>query len=213
LADSCGDSDCCAPKVTDQTPPRFRRALWIALVINVLMFGVEFAAAWRADSVSLLADAIDFFGDAGNYAVSLFVLGLAPIWRSRSALAKGITMGSYGLLVLGQSLWAALHGALPNALLMGWVSFAGLIANVTVAFILYAFREGDANMRSVWLCSRNDAIGNIAVMVAAVGVFGTQTAWPDLAVAVGMAVLGLMAASSVIRQSVAELRHLRATLV
>jgi Co/Zn/Cd efflux system component len=173
------------------------------------MFAFEFGAAWRAGSVSLLADAIDFFGDAGNYAVSLFVLGLAPVWRSRSALAKGVTMGLYGLFVLGQAIWAALHGAVPDALTMGWVGFTALVANLSVAWLLYAFREGDANMRSVWLCSRNDAIGNVAVMLAALGVFGTSSAWPDLAVALVMSVLGLTAAASVIRQSFAELHQQR----
>jgi Co/Zn/Cd efflux system component len=190
-----------------ESSPRFRRTLWIALAVNAGMFAVEFGAAWRAESVSLLADAIDFFGDAGNYAISLFVLGLAAIWRSRSAFGKGVIMGLYGLFVLGQALWTLLQGVVPNAIMMGGIGFLALIANVSVALVLFAFREGDANMRSVWLCSRNDAIGNAAVMLAAVGVFGTGTAWPDLAVAVVMSALALTAAVSVIRQSAAEMRQ------
>jgi len=207
MTSGCSSSGCCAPPGDSKSGPRFRRVLWIALVINAGMFVMEFGAAWRAGSVSLLADAIDFFGDAGNYAVSLFVLGLAPIWRSRSALVKGVTMGLYSFFVLGQGIWALQLGTIPNALTMGWVGFAALIANVSVALMLYTYREGDANMRSVWLCSRNDAIGNVAVMLAALGVFGTGTAWPDLAVALMMSVLGLLAAVSVIRQSVAEIRQ------
>jgi Co/Zn/Cd efflux system component len=193
-------------KPVPKTSTRFRRILWIALVINAVMFVVEITAGWRAGSVSLLADAVDFLGDAANYAVSLFVLSLAAAWRSRTALVKGITMGTYGLFVLAQTAWGATHGTLPDAATMGVVGAVALVANLSVAALLYAFREGDANMRSVWLCSRNDAIGNIAVLLAALGVFGTQTAWPDLAVAAVMAVLGLTAARSVIAQALAELR-------
>lgn len=186
--------------------PRYRRVLWAALVINAAMFFVELAGGLRADSVSLLADAIDFFGDAANYGLSLMVLGMASHWRARTALLKGFSMGAFGVFVLGRAAWAATHGAEPVASTMGALGTLALVANVSVAVMLYAWREGDANMRSVWLCSRNDAIGNLAVMAAALGVFGTGRAWPDLAVATLMAGLALFAARSVVTQAVRELR-------
>ncbi|HXG28621.1 MAG TPA: cation transporter [Nevskiales bacterium] len=204
MNDSCSDN-CATRRIP--VSPRFRRALWIALVVNAVMFGVEFTAGLSAGSVSLLADAVDFLGDAGNYGLSLFVLSMLPVWRSRAALLKGLTMGSYGIYVLGQAAWNAAAGVVPEAMTMGAVAFLALAANVSVAALLYAFREGDANMRSVWLCSRNDAIGNVAVMLAAVGVFGTGSAWPDLTVAIAMGLLGLTAAYSVIRHARAELKE------
>lgn len=186
--------------------PRYRRVLWIALVVNAAMFALEIGAGLRSGSVSLLADAIDFFGDAANYGVTLAVLSMGVIWRARAALLKGASMLLFGLLVAGKTLWALQAGTPPEALTMGLVGALALLANVGVASLLYAFREGDANMRSVWLCSRNDAIGNLAVMAAALGVFGTASAWPDLAVAAVMATLALTAGWSVCRQARQELR-------
>jgi Co/Zn/Cd efflux system component len=201
-------SGCCdcgsTPPKTDISG-RYRRILWIALAANLAMFVVELASGWNAGSVSLLADAIDFFGDAVNYGLSLIVLSMALVWRSRVALIKGITMGGYGLFVLGQAGWNAWSGSTPEALTMGVVGTLALMVNGGVAVLLYAFREGDANMQSVWLCSRNDAIGNIAVVLAAVGVFGTGTAWPDLIVAGIMGLLGITAARRVIVQARLEL--------
>lgn len=190
----------------ESTDGRFRKALWIALSVNLTMFVVEIISGWHADSVSLLADAIDFFGDAANYALSLFVLGLASVWRSRTALLKGITMGTYGCFILGRVAWQWHTGAVPQAEFMGAIGLLALIANVSVAIVLYAFREGDANMQSVWLCSRNDAIGNVAVILAAIVVYSTGQAWPDLLVAALMAILGLSAARQVIKVSVKELK-------
>ena len=186
--------------------PGYRRVLWIALLVNAAMFVVELWAGFGTGSVSLLADAIDFFGDAANYGVSLAVLTLALTWRARAAFAKGMCMLGFGLFVIGKALWAARTGTPPEAFTMGAVSLLALTANVGVAAILYAWREGDANMRSVWLCSRNDAIGNIAVLLAALGVAGTHTAWPDIAVALGMGALALTSAWSVLRQARAELQ-------
>lgn len=184
---------------------RYRRVLWVALGVNLAMFLVEIGVGLSAGSLSLLADAIDFAGDALNYGVSLAVLTSALAWRTRAALAKAISMMGFGIFLLGQAAWAVWHGAVPNALAMGGVATLALLANVLVAWMLYAFREGDANMRSVWLCSRNDAIGNVAVMAAAAGVFGTGTAWPDLAVASAMAALALQGGWSVWRQARSEL--------
>lgn len=185
--------------------PRYRRILWLALVLNLLMFVVELSSGLYAGSVSLLADAIDFFGDAANYGVSLLVLSMGLLQRARAALLKGVCMGVFGLFVLGSAAWSLQSSAPPDALTMGVVGFLALLVNVGVALMLYAYREGDANMRSVWLCSRNDAIGNLAVMVAALGVFGSGTAWPDLVVAAVMGVLALGGAWSVLRQASKEL--------
>jgi Co/Zn/Cd efflux system component len=162
-------------------------------------------AGLNAASVSLLADAVDFLGDAGNYALSLFVLGLAPVWRSRTALIKGLTMGAYGVFVMGHALWSVSTGALPEPATMGLVGLLALVANGAVGMLLYAYRDGDANMRSVWLCTRNDVIGNLAVMLAALGVLGTRSGWPDIVVAAIMATLALKSAVSVVSQSRREL--------
>lgn len=205
MSDACGSHGCCPPPAAIQSA-RYRRVLWAALFINAAMFGVELAGGLRAGSVSLLADAVDFFADAVNYGVSLLVLGMALQWRARAALLKGLTMGAFGVFVLGRASWAAITGVMPEPITMGAIGTLALVANVAVALMLYAWREGDANMRSVWLCSRNDAIGNLAVMGAALGVFGTGSAWPDLAVAVVMAALALTAARSVVTQAWAELQ-------
>ena len=186
---------------------RYRLILWIALWSNALMFLVEISAGYRSGSISLLADAIDFGGDAVNYAVSLAVLSAALAWRARTALIKAVCMLGFGAFVLGRAVWGFWHGAAPDPATMGVVGLLALAVNVAVAWLLYAFREGDANMRSVWLCSRNDAIGNIAVMAAALGVFGTGSAWPDLLVAAAMALLALSGGWAVARQARRELAH------
>lgn len=198
-------SDHCCPPVSAPADSRYRRVLWVALWVNLAMFVVEIIAGTHADSVALLADAVDFLGDAANYGISLAVLSLAFVWRSRAALLKGLTMGAYGLFILGKVGWNAWHGSLPDVTTMGIVGTVALLANVSVAVLLYRFRDGDANMQSVWLCTRNDAIGNIAVMIAALGVLGTGTGWPDLGVALGMSTLGLLAANTVIRMAWQEL--------
>lgn len=202
-------SSCCSGGCSADKPPvdpKYRRILWIALFVNAGMFAVEMAGGWRSGSVSLLADAVDFFGDAANYGISLFVLALAPVWRSRTALLKGLTMGGYGLFVLGTAVWNLTRSVVPEHTTMGVIGTLALLANLSVAALLFAYRNGDSNMRSVWLCSRNDAIGNVAVLLAALGVFGTGAGWPDLIVAAVMGVLGLTAARSVIAQSRRELR-------
>jgi Co/Zn/Cd efflux system component len=170
------------------------------------MFVVELGASWRSGSVSLMADSIDFFGDAANYALSLAVLAMAAPIRSRAALFKAACMGSFGVFVLGRAAWSLHAGVPPEPATMGGVGFAALLVNAGVALMLYRFRTGDANMRSVWICSRNDALGNVAVMLAALGVFGTGSAWPDLLVAAVMGGLALTGAWSVLRHARAELR-------
>jgi Co/Zn/Cd efflux system component len=194
----------CGPSETLVTSA-YRRVLVWALVINAVMFGVEIVAGLVSGSVSLQADAIDFLGDAGNYGISLAVVGMALAWRARAALLKGLTMGAFGLWVAGNTIWQFLHGGVPDATTMGAIGFMALVANLSVALMLYRYRQGDSNMRSVWLCSRNDAISNVAVMLAALGVFGTGTNWPDLMVAAVMAGLALSSAWSVIRHARADL--------
>lgn len=185
--------------------PRWRRMLWIALVINLAMFAGEIVAGIASGSRSLQADALDFLGDSANYAISLGVAGLALSWRSRAALLKGGTILAFGLYVLITTVLAALGGRVPQAETMGIVGVIALVANGSVALMLYRYRSGDANMRSVWICSRNDAIGNLAVLFAAAGVVGTGTAWPDLAVALIMAALGIWGGLQIIGQARAEL--------
>lgn len=186
--------------------PRFRRALWIALAVNVFMFLVELAASWSSGSVSLLADAVDFFGDAANYGLSLAVLSMAMHVRSKAAIVKAACMAAFGVFVLVRAGSALRSGTPPEPVTMGVVAVAALVANLGVALLLFRHRSGDANMRSVWICSRNDAIGNIAVGLAALGVFGSGAAWPDLLVAALMAGLAITGAASVVRHARVELR-------
>ena len=194
-----------ASSVAQAADPRYRRILVVALALNLTMFAVELAAGMASGSVSLLADAIDFFGDAANYAVSLAVLSMALVVRARAAMFKAACMLGFGLFVLGKVAWSARTGVPPAAITMGVVGLLALCVNMGVAFMLYAYRNGDANMQSVWLCSRNDAISNIAVMLAAVGVFGTASAWPDLAVASVMGLLAITSAVTVFKSARKEL--------
>ena len=173
------------------------------------MFVVEIGAGWRSGSVSLLADAIDFFGDAVNYGLSLAVLSMALHVRAKTAVFKAACMAAFGVLVLGRAVWAWRTGIVPEASTMGVIATLAFVANGSVAVLLYRHRQGDANMRSVWICSRNDAVGNVAVGLAALGVFGTGTAWPDLLVAALMAALALTGAVTVLRHARTELRSLQ----
>jgi Co/Zn/Cd efflux system component len=203
---------CCSPAPADSrcVDRGYRRALWLALAINAAMFGVELGGSFAAGSVALLADAADFLGDAANYGISLSVLSLGLAWRARAALVKGVSMGIYGIGVLVKAGWAAAAGLPPEPITMGAIALLALAANVGVAMMLYAYRGGDANMRSVWLCTRNDAIGNVAVLVAALGVFGTASVWPDLAVAAIMAALALHSSLAIVKLSWREVDYARA---
>lgn len=195
----------CSHEFTPKQPSsKFRTALWIALILNAAMFLVEIVGGMYANSTALWADALDFFGDAVNYAVSLVVLSASLYWRATVALLKGITMALFGFIVLAKVIYAYLQGIPPEAITMGIIGILALIVNIICALILYAYRDGDSNMKSVWLCSRNDAIGNIAVIFAAVGVFGTGSLWPDIIVASIMATLGVTAGYQVIKQALKE---------
>ena len=202
---------CCAPPPLNlggdkKQNTAYRRVLWAVLTINAAMFAVEIIAGLAAGSASLQADSLDFLGDAANYAISLFVVGMALRYRATAALAKGATMAVFGVWVIGTVVWHALHGTLPSAFTMGTVGVAALIANATSFGLLWAFRHGDANMRSAWICTRNDVLGNIAVLLAAAGVFGKGTGWPYVIVAAIRAALAIQGAALVIRQATGELR-------
>ena len=199
---------CCGrePKF-DGLSSGFKRALVVVIAINAAMFAVEMAAGLAAGSQALKADALDFLGDTLTYTITLAVLGQPLRIRALAALAKGISLAVMGVWVFGSTVWMALGPGLPKAEVMGVIGALALAANVASVLVLLRYRNGDANVRSVWLCSRNDAIGNVAVMAAALGVFGTGTAWPDLIVAAAMSALFLVGAVQIVSQALAERRQ------
>jgi Co/Zn/Cd efflux system component len=202
MAGCCGPTE--APKIARQ-----RRVLGVVLAINLIMFAVEIGAGWHASSLALQADALDFLGDSLNYAVALFVLGRSLTWRAGTAFAKGAVMFGFGVFLAGASVYHGLVGSAPEAPVMGVIGALALVANLACALMLFGFRGEDANLRAVWLCSRNDAIGNLAVLAAAAGVVLSGTAWPDLAVGLAMAALAVWAGLSVMRQARDELEGAR----
>lgn len=189
--------------------PAFRRALWWVIAINAGMFAVEVLASWQSGSLALLSDSLDFAADAATYAISMAVLGASLSVRSWAATAKGASMAILGAWILAMAVVAAISGDVPDAPTMSVVGFLALIANCASVLFLLRFRNGDANLRSVWLCSRNDAIGNVAVILAGAGVFASASRWPDLVVAMIMATLFLSGAGSILRQARHERRHAR----
>lgn len=204
-AAACNDSDACCAGALDSSVAAYRSALWIVFAINALMFAIEIGAGLKAGSASLQADALDFLGDAANYAISLAVVGLSLRARAGAALLKGASMGALGLWVLAATGWHAWHQTVPEAATMGSVGIAALLANAASFAVLWRYRGGDSNMHSAWICTRNDVLGNCAVLLAALGVFGTSTGWPDLVVSTIMAGLGLQGALVVIRRASGEL--------
>ncbi len=199
---------CCDPDGEQPGYDRqYRRILWLALGINAAMFVVEIVAGVIAGSASLQADALDFLADTANYGISLLVAGHGIAHRARAALAKGSTMGLFGLWVLTSALLHLIRGTVPVAETMGAAGLAALTANAASFALLWAYRGGDSNMRSVWLCSRNDVLGNLAVLLAALGVFRTGSGWPDVSVAIIMGGLGLQGAFAVIRHALTELKE------
>jgi Co/Zn/Cd efflux system component len=195
------------PAPFDGLTADYRRRLVAVIVINAVMFVVEMTAGQLAGSQALQADALDFFADSVTYGASLFVIGMALRTRSMVALAKGASLALMGLWVLGSTIYRVFILGVPSAEIMGVIGFLALLANVASVLILMRHKDGDANVRSVWLCSRNDAIGNIAVMIAALGVWGSATAWPDLVVAAIMAGLFLTSSVKILRQAWLEFSH------
>jgi Co/Zn/Cd efflux system component len=203
-ADCC---DHCHSPDPHRADAGYRRVLIAVLGINAAMFLIEIAAGVAAGSASLQADALDFLGDAANYGISLFVVGMALRYRAAAALAKGASMGVFGLWVIATAVWHTVHGSVPGAITMGAIGTLALLANAASFALLWVYRAGDANMRSAWICTRNDVLGNLAVLLAALGVFGTGAGWPDIVVATIMAGLALQGSATVVRQSLGELRQ------
>jgi len=198
---------CCGEKVQFAgMSAAYKRRLWLVIAINAAMFAVEMSAGQAAQSQALKADALDFLGDALTYGLSLAVIGMTLRVRATAALLKGVSLMAMGAWVLGATLYRVVYIGVPEAGIMGGIGFLALAANVASVALLMAYKDGDANVRSVWLCSRNDAIGNVAVMLAALGVWGSGTGWPDLIVAGAMAALFLGSSVQIIRQSLAERR-------
>ena len=191
----------------DGMSPDYKRRLWLVIGINATMFVIEMSAGHLARSQALQADALDFFGDALTYAISLAVIGATLRLRAAAALAKGVSLALMGFWIAGSTIWRVIFLDVPSADIMGAVGFLALTANATSVLLLMAYKDGDANVRSVWLCSRNDAIGNAFVMLAALGVWGTATGWPDLAVAGVMASLFMWSSGQVLQQGWAEWRQ------
>ena len=200
----CGS--CCAEtrRIEDA---RWRRAVWIALGINISMFAIEVIAGVTAGSAALKADALDFLADTVTYGLSLAVIGAGLRMRASAALLKGASLSLMALWVVGSTIYQTLILGVPKAEVMGAIGTLALAANLSSVLLLLPYKNGDANVRSVWLCSRNDAIGNLIVMVAALGVWGTATAWPDLAVAAVMAMIFLTSSVQILRQAWAEYRE------
>jgi Co/Zn/Cd efflux system component len=184
----------------DGLDPRYKRVLWIVIGINAAMFEVEIVAGVFAHSQALQADALDFLGDTLTYGMSLAVIGMSLRVRATTALLKGASLTIMGMWVLGSTAYQVLILGVPRAEIMGVVGLLALLANMASVVLLLRYKDGDANVRSVWLCSRNDAIGNVVVMIAAIGVWSTVTAWPDLIVAAMMSGLFLWSSSQILRQ-------------
>jgi Co/Zn/Cd efflux system component len=202
-------ANCCHDVKFEGLDPRYKRALILVIIINAVMFLVEMPMGFVGASQALKADALDFLGDTATYALSLYVIGKSGTMRAKAALLKGLSLSAMGLWVLGSTLYTVFYLNQPTAMIMGTVGAAALVANLASVLLLVRFKDGDANVRSVWLCSRNDAIGNVMVMLAASGVWATGTGWPDLIVATIMASLFLYGSFQIIRQAGHELTHHR----
>jgi Co/Zn/Cd efflux system component len=203
-------ADCCGHGTTfEGLSADYKRRLWLVIAINATMFLVEMGAGALAGSQALQVDALDFLGDATTYGISLAVIGTSIQIRARAAILKALSLTAMALWVLGSTAYHVLILGVPRAEIMGAIGILALAANVASVFILMRYKDGDANVRSVWLCSRNDAIGNVAVMIAALAVWGTATKWPDLLVAAIMAGLFLTSSIQILRQSFREMRESR----
>src|SRR5260221_9682536 len=203
---ACCNDNCASPSSAPKPDGRYRLILWIALSVNLAMFFVEIVASLVSKSVSLRADALDFLGDAANYALALAVFGMALRWRAAAALLKGVVMGAFGVWLAASTVYYALAAVVPQAEIMGAIGFVALAANVTVAALLYRYRQSDSQALSVWLCTRNDVLVNLAVIAAGAGVWASGTQWPDIAVASVIAGLAISSAARIIRQASRELR-------
>jgi Co/Zn/Cd efflux system component len=203
--EACGCSG--GVPVFDGVDPRYKRVLWTVIGVNATMFVTEMAAGQLAGSQALKADALDFLGDTVTYGLSLAVIGASLRVRASAALFKGLSLSAMAFWVFGSTVYQTLVLGVPKAEVMGIIGFLALAANLLSVLLLRRYKDGDANVRSVWLCSRNDAIGNVVVMAAALGVWGTSTAWPDLIVAAIMAGIFLTSSVHILRQAWSEYRE------
>ncbi len=200
---------CCEHKIENiKENSKFKKALYFALIINLSMFILEVIQGLASNSLSLKADAIDFLGDSLNYTISLFVIASSVQTRAKVSLLKALTMFIFGVWVVGEAFISFKTNQIPNSFTMSWVGILALVSNALVAFVLYKFREGDSNMQSVWLCSRNDAVGNVAVVFASIGVYYFNSKWPDLLVALAMAYLAISASLVVLKKAKSELSQI-----
>jgi len=200
MDENCGGCCAASPKF-DGVSPDYKRRLWLVIAINAAMFLIEMIAGKLAGSQALRADALDFLADATTYGISLAVIGASLRARSAAAVLKGASLSLMAAWVLGSTAYHAFVIGVPKAEMMGAIGVLALLANLASVVVLVRYKDGDANVRSVWLCSRNDTIGNVAVIIAALGVWGTATAWPDLIVAATMATLFLSSSAQILRQA------------
>ena len=201
-------SDCCNDKACEIEALKAKQSstLKAVLGINATMFAVEITAGIAAGSVALVADSLDMLGDALVYGFSLYAVTRGLREKAISALLKGGIMGAFGLIVLLQAGYRALHPDAPVVALIGVIGALALVANGTCLALLWRHRADDINMRSVWLCSRNDIIANVSVLIAAAGVWATESAWPDIIIGTALAVLFFRSSVQVIRDGLQALR-------
>ena len=196
----------CSANTPTHQSSKYKKALWIVLILNLSMFFVEIVMGVKSGSTSLLSDSLDFLGDSANYLISLIVLPMALSYRAKASMVKGLTMGGFGLFILMTTIYRVFYGEMPSSSEMSIVGFLALLVNVSALLILLKFRDGDSNVRSVWVCSRNDAIGNVAVILAGMAVYFFQSKYPDLIVAFVLAFLALQASQEIIKRAWAELK-------
>jgi cation diffusion facilitator family transporter len=196
----------CSANTPTHQSSKYKKALWIVLILNLSMFFVEIVMGVKSGSTSLLSDSLDFLGDSANYLISLIVLPMALSYRAKASMVKGLTMGGFGLFILMTTIYRVFYGEMPSYSEMSIVGFLALLVNVSAVLILLKFRDGDSNVRSVWVCSRNDAIGNVAVILAGMAVYFFQSKYPDLIVAFVLAFLALQASQEIIKRAWAELK-------
>ncbi|MBL4885605.1 MAG: cation transporter [Planctomycetaceae bacterium] len=205
MAEKCGNS--CGNIAFEGMSKIYRRILWVVIFINGGMFLVETIAGFMADSTALKADALDFLGDSATYLATLLVIGKPLKIRAMVALLKGLSLGAMALFVLGFTLYRVFVFGSPEALTMGLIGLMALAANLVSVLLLVRYKEGDSNIQSVWLCSRNDAIGNVAVIIAGASVFATGTVWPDIIVAFIIAGLFMHSSVNITRQALREMKE------
>ena len=198
--------NCCGSNQPIHQSPKYKKAWWIVLILNLSMFFVEIVMGVKSGSTSLLSDSLDFLGDSANYLISLIVLPMALSYRAKASMVKGLTMGGFGLFILMTTIYRVFYGEMPSYSEISIVGFLALLVNVSALLILLKFRDGDSNVRSVWVCSRNDAIGNVAVILAGMAVYFFQSKYPDLIVAFVLAFLALQASQEIIKRAWAELK-------